>query len=172
MSVRLRAATMQDVALLTYWDSQPHVVAATGDDAPGDWAEELSVDPDWRWYLVAEDDDRPVGLVQIIDPREEESHYWGESEPGLRAIDIWIGEQSDLGHGLGTQMMSQALDLCFAHPDVIAVVIDPLATNIRARRFYERMGFEAVGPRRFGTDDCLVYRLDRPAWQLHSGPHD
>lgn len=42
-----------------------------------------------------------------------------------------------------------------------AVLIDPLASNTRAHRFYERLGFRLVGPRRFGDDDCLVYRLDR-----------
>ena len=50
-----------------------------------------------------------------------------------------------------------------APPTVTAVLIDPLASNTRARAFYERLGFVAVGPRRFGTDDCVVYRLDRAA---------
>ena len=169
MSVLLRAATPADVGLLTYWDSKPHVIAATGADEPEDWAKELAEDPDWRWFLVAEDNGRPVGVVQIIDPREEESHYWGEIDAGLRAIDIWIGEEADLGHGLGTQMMSQALDQCFADSNVTAVLIDPLASNIRAHRFYERMGFSVVGPRRFGTDDCIVYRMDRSDWSAHEG---
>jgi len=50
---------------------------------------------------------------------------------------------------------------CFADPAVTAILIDPLAENLRARRFYERLGFRAVGPRRFGDDDCVVYRFDR-----------
>ncbi len=43
-------------------------------------------------------------------------------------------------------------------------MIDPLASNTRAHTFYERVGFQLVGPRTFGEDDCLVYRLDRYAW--------
>ena len=164
MTVSLRKATRDDVGLLTYWDSKPHVIAATGSDDAEDWAQAIAADPPWAWYLVAESDGRPVGMVQIIDPRLEESHYWGEIEPNLRAIDIWIGEEADLGIGLGTVMMSQALDLCFAAPEVTSVVIDPLASNTDARRFYERMGFAAVGPRRFGDDDCIVYRIDRHQW--------
>ena len=46
-----------------------------------------------------------------------------------------------------------------------AVLIDPLESNVRARRFYERIGFEQVGPRRFGEDDCMVYRLGRDRWR-------
>jgi aminoglycoside 6'-N-acetyltransferase len=113
--------------------------------------------------LIAEEGGRPIGFVQIIDPAREESHYWGDCEENLRAIDIWIGEAEDLGRGYGTQMMRLAIDRCFADAKVTAILIDPLASNLRARRFYERLGFVAVGPRRFGMDECVVYRLGRDA---------
>ena len=38
-----------------------------------------------------------------------------------------------------------------------------------ARGFYERIGFVQVGPRRFGSDDCMVYRLERDRWRDRSG---
>ena len=53
--------------------------------------------PDWRELLIAEREGRPVGFVQIIDPLEEETHCSSEVAPDLRAIDIWIGEEQDLG---------------------------------------------------------------------------
>lgn len=165
-AVRLRAATADDVVLLAHWDRQPHVVAATGDDDVADWAEEIALADETFRIWVAEEDGRPVGVVQVIDPARERTHYWGDCEPDLRALDIWIGEAADLGRGLGTRMMTLALDACFAEPEVRAVLIDPLATNVRAQRFYTRLGFEIVGPRRFGTDDCLVMRLERDK------PHD
>jgi aminoglycoside 6'-N-acetyltransferase len=62
--------------------------------------------------------------------------------------------------------MRLALQRCFATPTVKAVVIDPLAGNTRAHRFYERLGFRSVGRRMFGNDDCIVYRLERQAWCL------
>jgi aminoglycoside 6'-N-acetyltransferase len=162
--VSLRSATVADVPLLEYWDAQPHVIAATGDDDIADWRDELEPTRPWAAHLIAEEAGRPVGIVQIIDPALEETHYWGDCGPGLRAIDIWIGEAADLGRGIGTQMMGLALDRCFDEPDVTAVIIDPLAANVRARRFYERLGFVEVGPRRFGTDDCVVYRIERVGW--------
>lgn len=61
-------------------------------------------------------------------------------------------------------MMRQAIDRCFAAPEVSAVIIDPLATNLRARKFYERLGFSFVENRTFGDDFCAVYSLDRNAW--------
>ena len=58
-------------------------------------------------------------------------------------------------------MMKLAIDRCFADPLVMAILIDPLASNTRAHRFYERLGFQFIEPRQFGDDECFVYRLNR-----------
>lgn len=163
MPVMLRQARVDDLSLLRGWDDQPHVVASDPND-DWQWETELTRDPAWREQLIAELDGRPIGFVQIIDPQEEESHYWGACGPSLRAIDIWIGAQDDLGKGYGTQMMKLALARCFAPPEVEAVLVDPLENNKAAHRFYQRLGFVPVGPRRLGEDDCLVFRLERVDW--------
>jgi aminoglycoside 6'-N-acetyltransferase len=50
---------------------------------------------------------------------------------------------------------------------VIGIIIDPLASNTRAHKFYERLGFVPVGRRLFhDEDDCLVHELTRTAWHL------
>ena len=135
----------------------------TASDPNDDWQWEVELHrrPDWREQLIAEVRGRPVGFIQIIDPAREETRYWGDIAPNLRAIDIWIGEEGDLGRGFGTQMMRLAIERCFADPAVTAVLIDPLASNERAHRFYRRLGFRPVGRRRFGADECLVHRLER-----------
>lgn len=158
--MRLRTATLADIDVLNRWDEQPHVIESDPNDDWG-WETALAESPPWREQLIAEVDGRPIGFIQIIDPLLEETHYWGAVEPNLRAIDIWIGEEADLGKGYGTQMMKLALARCFAAENVTAVIIDPLASNTRAHKFYERLGFKVVGPRRFGADECLVYRLER-----------
>jgi aminoglycoside 6'-N-acetyltransferase len=164
--MRLRVATLADAPLLHAWDGKPHVIAATGSDAGGfyDWEAELPRHVDWRELLIAEVDGRPIGMLQIIDPATEESHYWGDIAPNLRAIDIWIGEEGDLGRGYGSEMMRLALERCFATAAVTAVLIDPLVSNTDAHRFYERLGFRRVERRMFGEDDCYVYRLERGEW--------
>jgi aminoglycoside 6'-N-acetyltransferase len=162
--ITLRTALSADLPVLKSWDEKAHVIAASGDDGGYDWETELPRHPSWREFLIAEHDGRPIGVLQIIDPAEEETHYWGDAPANLRAIDIWIGEETDLGRGFGTEMMRLAFERCFASPEVEAVLIDPLASNVRARRFYERLGFTPVGRRTFGSDDCMVYRLDREQW--------
>lgn len=165
-NIHFRDATIQDLALLRHWDEQPHTVASDPDDDWG-WETELTRQPSWREQLIAELDGRPIGFVQIIDPAEEDSHYWGDIEPNLRAIDIWIGEAADLGRGYGTVMMNLALERCFRPPATTAVLIDPLASNHRAHRFYERLGFQFIEQRFFDEDDCFVYRLTREAYLLN-----
>ncbi|MCG6133503.1 MAG: acetyltransferase [Nostoc sp. LLA-1] len=165
--INLRPATLADLNVLRYWDEQPHVIASDPNDDWG-WEVELSRFPDWREQLIAEIDGRPVGFIQIIDPAREDSHYWGDVGANLRAIDIWIGEEVDLGKGYGTQMMRLALTRCFGDPLVIAVLVDPLASNTRAHRFYERLGFTFIEYRRFGDDECIVYRVNRADWHCES----
>ncbi len=160
--VHLRAAVPHDIPLLHEWDHDPDVDASSGDDDDFDWESEVPRDVPWRELLVAEEDGRPVGFLQLIDARDEETHYWGDIEAGIWAIDIWIGAAADRGRGLGAAMMRLALERCFARPGVHTVLIDPLLRNERAIRFYERIGFEHVGIRWFGDDECAVMRIGRP----------
>jgi len=163
--IHLRAADPMDLPLLRHWDAQPHIVASDPND-DWNWEEELPRKPEWREFLIAELDGRPIGFVQIIDPLEEETHYWGDISSNHRAIDIWIGEAADLGKGYGTVMMRMALERCFNVPEVTTVLIDPLITNSKARRFYERLGFHYVEDRTFGKDECAVYQMKREDWEV------
>jgi aminoglycoside 6'-N-acetyltransferase len=161
--MRLRHATIADIQLMRRWNEQPHLAENLGDD-DWQWETELGKACDWREQFIAEIDGRPIGYLEITDPAGDPEQYWGDCAPNLRAIDIWIGEESELSKGYGTQMITLALNRCFAVPAVTAVVIDPLAKNTSAIRFYERLGFHTVGPRRFDQDDCIVMRLERAEW--------
>jgi aminoglycoside 6'-N-acetyltransferase len=107
--------------------------------------------------------------MQVCDPHVEPTHYWGTIEPDLRAVDIWIGAETDRNQGYGSEMMRLAHARCFADPAVVAIVIDPLASNTRATAFYQRLGYVTVERRMFGDDDCLVLRLTRNAWREMGG---
>ncbi|MEM8921886.1 MAG: GNAT family N-acetyltransferase [Actinomycetota bacterium] len=163
--VRLRPMRLGDVDALRSWDEDEDVVAALG--GPGaewyDWPTELARHVAWRELLIAEEDGRPIGFVQLVDARDEESHYWGDVPAGTWALDIWIGSPQDRGRGLGGRMMGEAIDRIFDRHGATEVLIDPKVTNERAIAFYRKLGFEEVGVRRFGDDECLVMRLVRPA---------
>ncbi len=153
-------------------------MSSTGNDhrdddgvyANGYWTHELAIQSDVYEYFIGEIADgsawRPVGALQIIDPYREPTHYWGEIEPNLRAIDIWLGDPGDRGKGHGETLMSAAIERCFADPAVTAIVIDPLNANTRAHTFYQRIGFKPTHRQTFGDDDCLVHTLTRQDWRI------
>lgn len=169
----LRPATLSDVPVLEKWDLDADVIAATSDDSDAlkafaedhDWTEELSNQSPVSFFIIAEWDRKPFGAMQVIDPHLEPTHYWGEIEPNLRAIDIWIGEPDQRGKGLGARMMREVIEGCFADPSVTGIVIDPLASNTRAHQFYRNLRFKPVERRMFGDDDCLVFKLTRADWR-------
>lgn len=161
--IQFRYANIHDLPLLQHWDKQPHNIASDPND-DWNWEEELPRYPTWRKQLIAELKGRPIGFVQIIDPLQEETKYWGDVPANMRAIDIWIGEASDLGKGYGTIMMQLVIDICFSEQDVTAIIIDPIETNARAIKFYESLGFRFLEKRTFGEDVCAVYKLLKSDW--------
>lgn len=163
MMIHLRKANINDLPILEYWDSLEHVIESDPND-DWNWKIELHREPEWREQLIAEINGKPIGFIQIIDPAEEETHYWGDIGTNKRAIDIWIGNAEYLGKGYGTEMMRQALDRCFSSQSVHEVLIDPLETNKKAIRFYKKTGFRYVEKRQFGNDECEVYSITRKEW--------
>ena len=171
INVQLRDALPKDLTLLQHWDKQEHNISSDPND-DWNWELELHRKVPWREQLIAELNGRAIGFVQIIDPALEESKYWGEVGQGFKAIDIWIGDANDLGKGYGTIIMQWVLNRCFATPGVNAILIDPLESNTRAHRFYERLGFQFLEKRKFIEDNCFVYSLNREAWIKRKGNFD
>lgn len=159
-NLKLRPAKLSDIRLLKSWDEKPHVIESNP-NGQWDWEEELRNHPPGIEQWIAELNGKPIGFLQAMDPALDESRYWGETGDGYRAIDIWIGVEDELGKGYGTKMMKLAIKRCFSNPEVHTILIDPLASNQEAHRFYEKLGFRFVKKRRFGQDNCLVFKLER-----------
>lgn len=167
----LRPARLEDVPILELWDTEPAIASMLGEDDYSDWTAEIANDDPHSEQLIAELAGRPIGFMQIIDPQQERTHFWGEVAEGLRAIDIWIGAASDRGRGLGTRMMQLAHHRCFRHFGARAILLDPLASNASAIRFYVRLGYRQIERRIFaGGDDCWVMQLDRSDWERSAPP--
>lgn len=173
--ITLRTALRSDIPTLERWDTDPTVIASTSDNPDAsvafgeenDWTENLDLEQPEVWeHWIAEVDGRPIGAMQMVDPHKEPTHYWGDVEPNLRALDIWIGEPDARGKGHGELMMRLGIERCFMNPSVTAIIIDPLNSNTRAHKFYQRVGFKPTHRQTFsdGEDDCLVHKLTRADW--------
>ncbi|WP_172295755.1 GNAT family N-acetyltransferase [Pseudoruegeria sp. HB172150] len=166
--ITLRRAEQGDIPLLQRWDTAPHVRRAiTGDpqvDPEHDWAEML-VPTVYIEHLLALLDDRPFAYFEVTDPAKEPSAYWGQDRPpGLRAIDIWIGDAEMIGRGFGTRAMRLVIERCFADPTVHALLVDPRPDNDAAISFFQSLGFRFTGHEVLSGEAAAVHRFDRAAW--------
>jgi RimJ/RimL family protein N-acetyltransferase len=88
---------------------------------------------------------RPIGFAQSYVAAGSGGGWWEHiTDPGVRGIDQFLAEESDLNKGLGTRMVKALVEKLFADPSVTLVQTDPDATNARAIRCYEKAGFRAV----------------------------
>lgn len=97
-----------------------------------------------QFMICKKEDDLPVGSVYFRDiDREHRKAEYG----------IFIGVKEALGHGIGTQAAELALWYAFEELGLHKVMLRVLATNLRAKRSYEKAGFVEEG--RF-CDDVYI----------------
>ncbi len=157
-----RRASTDDVMLLDVMSNAPHVFPSLGTDQPWDWPREVEASWQEVWIIDLSATTKPIGVVVVLDTAADPSGYWGEVSPGTYAMDIWISDASQLRKGYGTVIMKHAIDRCFHVHNAHTILTDPLAKNEGAIAFYQHLGFEVIGPRTFGADECIVLRLRRP----------
>ena len=87
----------------------------------------------------------PIGYAQSYVALGSGDGWWEEeTDPGVRGIDQSSANASQLGKGLGTKPVRALVDAVRrsrGHQDPT----DPLPSNLRAIRCYEKAGFERQG---------------------------
>ena len=100
----------------------------------------LSLDKPENTYWLARADSLPVGYAKIKFPSPTPLITQGKVAKLQR---IYVLKEF-LGHGIGTPLL-QAILAHAADRQIDAVWLDVLQENTRAVRFYERLGFTALG---------------------------
>ena len=161
----LRLATISDINLLQFWDTQEHIINChndTHDQIELDWSEEINNPiPEIQNYIIQHKNEA-IGVVQIQDIFNEPYQYWSSWSgfaPNIYAIDIWIGNVDYLNKGFGTKAMLEAIRICFEDKKAKCIVVDPLATNLKAINFYKKLGFEFLYNHSFEDDYCSILML-------------
>jgi aminoglycoside 6'-N-acetyltransferase len=141
--ITFRPLTEKDAGLLLIWMSSPHVQPwwTEGGSTPEDEVEEalnLIASDDGAAFII-ELNKRPVGYIQ--------SCVCGPDQPeGALGVDLFIGDVSLTGEGLGPQILRQFGDDLLAK-GATRLVIDPNSGNDRAIKAYKTAGFEIVETR-------------------------
>ena len=137
-----RKANMEDLALLTRWQLQPHVQLWWGDDEPYD-EEEINDRRVARW--IVETDGIPFAFMQDYTVHGWEEHHFSQLPKGSRGIDQYIGEPEMIGLGHGSAFIAARVQSLFATGAPI-IATDPHPDNERAIAVYQKVGFEVSGP--------------------------
>lgn len=77
-------------------------------------------------------------------PDTDRQMYSLEETENVYGMDLFIGESQYWNQGIGTKVVSFAVDYIFEQLQAVKVVIDPHVWNTRAIRCYEKCGFVKV----------------------------
>ena len=152
--IEFRPLTEADLPLLRTWLERDHVKRWWREPAD----EEIAQDREGRYLIVL--DGRPAGMIQtyLVADHPEWSAIVG-TEPGLAGVDLLIGEEDLVGHGLGPRALEQFVrEVVFAQPETSACVATVEEGNRRSRRAFEKAGFRHAGD---VGEDGLPHRLLR-----------
>ena len=161
--------TLDDLPMLAEWLTRPHVAEWWDDrvalaELREDYEPAIRGDVAQQCYIVHYNGSA-IGFIQSYTPALHHDDGWwlDEHDPGVRGIDQFIADASNLGRGLGTAMVNAFVDKLFSDSSVTRIQTDPSPTNGRAIRCYEKAGFHPA--RVLNTPDgpaLLMYR-DRTA---------
>lgn len=161
--VTLRPVGMSDLPILQAWDADPAIIALMGrrfdEQTPDDWFRSIRRQRTCRAWII-EAEQRAVGEMELAQIN------W---RTGSAEIRICIGEKELWGQGIGLEAMTHALDLSFEELKLKTVYLRVFATNTRAIRLYERLGFRkeamlAPSSRRQDPAPVLLMNLSGHRW--------
>jgi RimJ/RimL family protein N-acetyltransferase len=147
-SVYLRAAERDDIPRFVAWFNDDRTSRTLGVRAPMSipmeeaWFERMLADQGKTGYMFTVcllADDRPIGSVGLFDL---------DLVNGSAGLGIMIGEPRDRGRGHGTDTVEAIVGFGFASLRLERIWLDVFDFNQRARRVYERVGFQHEGVQR------------------------
>jgi len=138
--VILRPQLEGDAAFFARWFNDPQVMFQCGFHQPTTLEAELAAirrpETDRDWYTVTDLDGNIIGETGLL-------RMW----PHWRCTDltIIIPNPADQGKGYGEEAVRLMLKRAFFHHGMNRVAIGVVGLNVRALKFYERLGFVQEG---------------------------
>lgn len=168
--VRLTATTEADLPTLAAWHEDTDLmrsfaaVAAVPRSARelGRWLEAHQASTTGRLFAI-----RPVRDAAFVGLPELDGILWTQRNAGLSLV---LGERAVWGRGFASEAMRLAVAFAFDELNLHRLGLTVFASNERAIRLYERLGFVREGVRREfllrdgRAEDLLLYGLLRREW--------
>lgn len=176
---RFRPLARADFPQLAHWLRQPHVARWWADDPS---PEALEADyggcidrTEPADVFIVEREGRPYGLAQRLMLASYPEYVDAlrplvPLTPGSASIDYLVGEQADIGQGLGTQMIAAFVAKLWRDwPQATDLVVPVHAENVASWRALERAGFTRACEGELDPDNpadsrhhviCVIARSD------------
>lgn len=142
--------TENDLPLLTNWLNRSHLQKwwrndkATPDQVRKKYLPRIT-EPDTAKPFIAYVDETAIGYIQYYRASAGDPNWWpDEPGEGVLGIDQFLADANHLGRGVGTEMVSQFVQLLMEDQKVTEIRVDPRPENLRAIRCYEKAGFQKV----------------------------
>ena len=150
MAVTFRPLMRDDYPLLLEWHRRPHVEQwwtkrTTIEEIDEHYGPTIDGTEPTDHYLALLDGE-PLGMIQtyLVSDYPDYAALIGEGE-GTAGVDLFIGEESLLGRGLGTEMIRRFTEeVVFARPETTAATADPDVRNPASIRAFEKAGFRSI----------------------------
>ena len=175
--MEFRRTTRADFPLLARWLGTPHVARFWNHETTPEAIERDfggSVDgTEPSDDFIVEDAGVPVGFIQrsrICDYADEhiELIALADAPQDALTIDYFIREGAATGRGVGTRMIREFTDLCFADcPAASAIIVPVIAGNPASWKALAAAGYERIAEGHIPPDNPIddgwhvVYRRDR-----------
>ena len=175
--MEFRRTTRADFPLLARWLGSPHVARFWNHETTPEAIERDfggSVDGTEPMFdFIVEDAGVPVGFMQrslIWDYANEQQELITLSDAPRDALttDYFIGEVATTGKGIGTRMIQEFTELCFADcPSASAIIVPVIAGNPASWRALKAAGYERIAEGHIPPDNPVddgwhvIYRRDR-----------
>jgi aminoglycoside 6'-N-acetyltransferase len=141
--ITFRPLTEKDAGLLLIWMSSPHVQPwwTQNGSTPEDEVEEALnlIGSDEGAAFIIELNKRPIGYIQYYTDMPDQPE-------GTLGLDLFIGDVSLTGEGLGPRVLRQFGDDLLAK-GATRLIIDPDSSNDRAIKAYAAAGFDILETR-------------------------
>jgi RimJ/RimL family protein N-acetyltransferase len=144
----LRPLEKSDLGVLQTWANDPELRGLTGETMPSSQVgmeetfERARTDPDRVWFVVVHKETHQViGEARLL----RMFYAWRTTD-----LSIILGDKTAWGRGFGTEAINLLLDYAFGYLNFHRVSIGVVASNERALRFYEKVGFKREGLQRDG----------------------
>ena len=176
--MEFRRTTRADFPLLARWLGSSHVARFWNHETTPEAIERDfggSIDgTEPSFDFIVEDAGVSVGFIQrsaIWDYADEQRELieLADAPRDALTIDYFIGEVDAMGKGLGTRMIREFTELCFADcPTASAIIVPVIAGNPASWRALEAAGYERIAEGHIPPDNPIddgwhvIYRRDRP----------